>query len=103
MNLQGLLTEAAAGLSDVERAHGADGAVTWTSAGQAFAALSADGSVAEFRLDAAVAIAAERTPDTASSSRGPGWVSFRPLVLDEHSADRAVAWLASAHRRVSPA
>jgi len=37
-----------------------------------------------------------------ASERGPGWVRFAPTVLDDHAADRAVAWLASAHRRLEP-
>ena len=63
------------------------------------AAVSADGSIAEFRLDPAVAAAAQRTPDTSPSERGPDWVRFSPPVLDEHAVDRAVAWLGSAARR----
>jgi hypothetical protein len=102
VNLHDLLSDAAAGLPDVERLAGPDGSVTWTRDAQGFAALSRDGSAAEFRLDAAVAAAAARTPDVSLSSRGPGWVTFRPAVLDDHGADRAAAWFASAHRRVSP-
>ena len=63
------------------------------------ATVSADGSTAEFRLDPAVALAAQRTPDTSSSERGPDWVRFSPATLDPHAADRAVAWLGSAARR----
>jgi hypothetical protein len=62
------------------------------------AALGADGA-GEFRLDPAVAAAARRTPDTAASDRGAEWVSFAPETLDDHGADRAVAWLRSAARR----
>jgi hypothetical protein len=64
------------------------------------AAVSADGATAEFRLDPAVALAAQRTPDTSTSERGPDWVRFTPATLDPHAADRAVAWLGSAARRV---
>jgi hypothetical protein len=64
------------------------------------AAVSADGSSAEFRLDPAVAAAAQRTPDTSASERGSDWVRFTPATLDTHAADRAVAWLGSAARRV---
>jgi len=63
------------------------------------ATVSADGASAEFRLDPAVALAAQRTPDTSTSERGPDWVRFRPMSLDSHAADRAVAWLGSAARR----
>lgn len=101
MNLRDLLSDAAAGLPDVECVAGPDGCVTWTRGSQAFAAIVADESAAEFRLEPAVAAAAVRTPDVAPSSRGPGWVTFRPPVLDDHGADRAAAWFASAHRRLS--
>lgn len=63
------------------------------------AVVSADGSTAEFRLDPAVAAAAQRTPDTSASERGPDWVRFSPVELDDHAIDRAVAWLGSAARR----
>ena len=46
--------------------------------------------------------AAIRTPDATPSPRGPGWVAFAPAELDDHAADRAVAWFASAHRRLGP-
>jgi hypothetical protein len=63
------------------------------------AVVSADGSTAEFRLDPAVAAAAQRTPDTSTSERGPEWVRFSPADIDGHAVDRAVAWLGSAARR----
>ena len=72
-------------------------ALEWSIGGVTFATLSGDR--AEFRLDPAVAPAALRTPDTAPSSRGAGWVAFAPAVLDQHATDRAGAWLASAWRR----
>lgn len=78
------------------------GSITWSRGGRPFAVASVDGSAAEFDLDPAVAAAAIRTPDTALSGRGPGWVRFRPTELDDHAIDRAVAWLASAHRRLGP-
>jgi hypothetical protein len=59
----------------------------------------ADGSTAEFRLDPAVAAAAQRTPDTSASERGPDWVRFSPTDVDDHAIDRAAAWLGSAARR----
>ena len=96
-------------LADLLRAGAADAGVETTAlpeGGTAFAvgattvaAVSADGSTAEFRLDPAVALAAQRTPDTAASERGPDWVRFAPATLDPHAADRAVAWLGSAARR----
>ena len=61
-----------------------------------------EGGVAQFRLDPAVAAAAMRTPDTGPSHRGPEWVAFAPPHLDEHAADRAIAWFESAYRRAVP-
>ena len=60
-------------------------------------------NLAEFALDPPVASAAARTPDVSPSPRGPGWVRFGPGVLDDHAADRATAWFASAHRRLTRA
>ena len=102
MNLRELFGDEAAQLSGAESSAGADGSITWSRGGRAFAILVADGSAAEFALDPAVAAAAARTPDVSPSSRGPGWVTFTPEVLDDHAADRAAAWLASAHRRTEP-
>jgi hypothetical protein len=79
-----------------------DGTRTWSRTGRPFATVSADGTVAEFALDPAVSAAAIRTPDTSPSARGAGWVAFAPLDLDDHAADRATAWFASAYRRLSP-
>ena len=56
------------------------------------------GGVVELRLRREVAAAALRTPDTAASTRRPGWVRFEPPVLDELARDRAAAWLESAWR-----
>ena len=76
---------------------GTDGpTTTWTAGGRPFATLT--GEWAEFRLDPLVARAALRTPDAATSSRGPDWVSFAPAVLDDPAIDRAEAWFLSAHR-----
>jgi hypothetical protein len=75
----------------------ADGVTTWSLAGRPFAALAA--GTAEFRLDAVVGAAARRTPDTASSPRGPEWVAFSPPVIDQYAEDRALAWFAAAGRR----
>ena len=102
MTLRELLEAAALGLDDVSVATDEVGAVTWSRRGRAFAALSADGSIASFGLDPAVAAAAIRTPDTTDSPRGSGWVDFVPDELDDHAADRAEAWFESAHRRLAP-
>ena len=103
MNLRDLLADAGAGLADVERATEPGGEVAWSRAGRPFALLNGHGTGAEFWLDSAVAAAAARTPDVVRSERGPGWVHFVPAVLDEHGADRAAAWFASAYRRVTRA
>ena len=100
MNLRELLEAEAAELPGAEPSRGADGSTTWSRGGRPFAIAAADGSSAEFALDPAVADAAARTPDVTHASRGPGWVAFAPAELDDHAADRAVAWLASAHRRL---
>ncbi|MEO8274167.1 MAG: hypothetical protein ABI620_08875 [Chloroflexota bacterium] len=70
---------------------------TWSHKGMAFAVLGPTGI--ELRLDPAIAAAATRTPDTAPSPRGPGWVRFSPRELDGHAVDRLRAWFALAHRR----
>ena len=100
MTLRDLLVEEAADLPGAEASVGPDGSITWSRGNRPFAVASADGSSAEFALDPAVADAATRTPDVTLSSRGPGWVTFTPKDLDDHAADRAAAWLASAHRRL---
>jgi hypothetical protein len=102
MNLRDLLGDAAAGLEGVEAVTGPGGEVTWSRDARPFAVLSGDGTAAKFGLDAAVAAAAARTLDVVPSGRDPGWVVFRPDVLDDHGADRAAAWFASAYRRLAP-
>ena len=104
MNLRELLEEEARALPGAVPAVAVavDGSATWSRAGRVFAAISADGSVAEFALDPAVADAATRTPDVTLSGRGPGWVTFAATVHDDHAADRAVSWFASAYRRMEP-
>ena len=101
MNLRELLNDAAAGLEEATIAAGPAGQATWSRGGTPFAVLHADGLAAEFKLDAAVAAAAVRTPDVTASPRGPGWVLFRQVDLDPHGADRALAWFASAYRRAT--
>jgi hypothetical protein len=102
LTLDELLHGAAADVPGVTAASSPDAGRTWSHAGRAFASVSADGSVAEFALDPAVAAAAVRTPDAVPSGRGPGWVRFSPHDLDDHAADRALAWFASAYRRAGP-
>jgi len=100
MTLRELLADEAMAMSGVMATIGPDRSITWTRNDRPFAAASADGSTAEFALEPAVAAAATRTPDVTPSSRGPGWVTFSPPDVDDHAADRALAWLASAHRRL---
>ena len=100
MTLRELLDDAAAELDDIETIAAADGGVTWSRNGRPFAAIEGGGDAAEFALDPAVAAAAARTPDVSPSARGSGWVRFRPARLDDGAADRARAWLESAHRRL---
>ena len=99
MTLPELLTETGEPLADVSATTDAAGGVIWDRIGRPFAASSADGLTAEFRLDPAVASAALRTPDTKPSHRGQDWLSFSPESLDEHALDRAEAWFGSAWRR----
>jgi hypothetical protein len=96
-----LLEAAADDLANVSTSPSLGGGVTWARGSEVFAALDGEGASADFRLDPAVAAAAARTPDTAASSRGPGWVSFRPATLDAHGEDRASAWFESAYRHAA--
>lgn len=85
-------------LGGVERRR--DGAaVRYVVGGRVFAAL--DGDRLEAALDAAVAKAALRTPDTSASSTGAGWIAFAPRVVDRYALDRAEAWVRFAHRHAS--
>jgi hypothetical protein len=93
--LEALLLEHAAGLEDVEVVQ-VEGGLELHLDGNPFAALAGD--LVELRLRPVVAAAALRTPDTAASRRGPGWVGFAPPTLDEFARDRAAAWLESAWR-----
>lgn len=102
MTLDELLVEAAVGLPGIDRATSPDGATTWSRGGRLFAVLAAGDAIAEFGLDEAIAAAATRTPDVTPSARSAGWIAFAPAVLDDHAADRAEAWFASAHRRLGP-
>ena len=102
MMLRVVLEEEGSDLPDTVVAEAADGSLTWSRGGRLFAVASVDGDRAEFGLDPVVADAAARTPDVTPSVRGTGWVTFAPQALDDHAADRAVAWLASAHRRSGP-
>jgi len=73
--------------------------VTWSFGDAPFAILAHDG--VELRLDARIAAAAARTPDTAPSGRGPEWVRFNPRAIDPHAVDRLEAWFTLGARRAS--
>ncbi len=98
MTVDEVLREAAAS-TGVAAADVAGGGTAFLVGDTTVAVVSADGSTTEFRLDPAVVAAAQRTPDTSASERGPDWVRFSPIDLDDHAIDRAVAWLGSAARR----
>jgi hypothetical protein len=69
----------------------------WSTGGHRFGIL--EGDAIDLRLDAAVARAATRTPDTSPSDRGPEWVRFAPRELDGHAIDRLEAWFRFAYRK----
>ncbi len=77
----------------------ANGTVTWSIGGVAFATLTGD--TVELRLDQPVARAATRTPDTTPSRRGQEWIRFAPSELDGPAVDRLEAWFAFARRRAA--
>jgi hypothetical protein len=85
-------------LGDVERRRASDG-VAYSSRGRVFAVLGEDRL--ETALDTAVSKAALKTPDTAASPRGAGWIAFTPATIDRFALDRAEAWVRSAHRRAA--
>ena len=95
-SLPALVAEIVSALPE-SRALSAEERTTWSRAGQAFAELGPDGI--EINLDLDIAAAAARTPDTAPSPRGRGWVRFNPRELDGHAVDRLRAWLDLAYRR----
>jgi hypothetical protein len=99
VTLRELLATIAADLDDVTAAPTPDGGHAWSRGPAVFASVGEGGTSAEFRLDPAIAAAAVRTPDTAPSPRGQGWVRFRPATLDGHAVDRATSWFISASRR----
>jgi|GEM_PF-1578412 hypothetical protein len=56
------------------------------------------GTVVSLRLRPEVAEAALGTSDTVRSSRGAGWITLQPKVVDGFALDRALAWFESAWR-----
>ena len=69
---------------------------TYLLAGRPFA--WADGRAFEVQLGPDISAAALRTPDVTSSARGAGWIRLSPPVIDDHAADRVVAWFELARR-----
>jgi len=61
----------------------------------------ATGDDAEFSLDEEIAEAVLRTPDTAASLRGAGWVRLSVAAATDMDLDRARAWFLSAWRRAA--
>lgn len=94
-----LLAGLATGIADV-RVLMSGGSMTWSRGDTAFAVLR--GGSVELRLDRAVTAAALKTPDTATSERGPEWVRYAPSTIEGHDLDRLTAWFALAHRRAAP-
>jgi hypothetical protein len=73
--------------------------VAFAAGGSVFAVLAGD--LLEVALDDTVLNAALKTPDTAASVRGPGWIAFSPQSVDRFALDRAEAWVRFAHRRAT--
>ena len=90
-----LLEETASELGGVLPRRDAGG-ITWIVDARPIA--SVEGPVASFRIGREIGAAARNTPDASASALGPDWVAFQPATLDGHARDRAVAWLAAAHR-----
>lgn len=90
-----LLAEAVDLEDPVEVVEDADG-MTYRLAGRPFA--HAAGLVFEVHLGREIAEAALRTPDAGPSTRGSEWVRLGPARIDDHAADRVVAWFEMGRR-----
>jgi photosystem II stability/assembly factor-like uncharacterized protein len=88
--------ERLAGELEGVRRREAGNAVEFDRAGVVFA--TAEAGRLTFRLRAEVAEVALRTPETARSARGDGWVALTATGTDAFSVDRATAWFESAWR-----
>jgi hypothetical protein len=82
-------------LADIHR-HESGTLVEYVRGATVFAARQ--GTIVSFRLRPEVAEAALRTPDTVRSSRGAGWITLQPRVVDGFALDRVLAWFESAWR-----
>lgn len=90
------LLEEAADLEPPVEVVGADRGTTYRLDGRPFAI--AAGPTFDVHLGPDIAAAAVRTPDVTASSLGPGWVHLAPERIDDHAADRALAWFEMARR-----
>lgn len=90
------LLEATADLDAPVEVTVAAAGTTYLLAGRPFA--WAAGRVFEVQLGPDISSAALRTPDVTPSMRGPGWIRLDPPVIDDHAADRVVAWFELARR-----
>lgn len=90
------LLEATADLDPPVELTTAASGTTYLLAGRPFA--WAAGRVFEVQLGPDISSAALRTPDVSSSTRGAGWIRLSPSVIDDHAADRVVAWFEMARR-----
>jgi hypothetical protein len=72
------------------------GGVLYGLGGRAFA--WAGGLTFEAQLGPDIGAAALRTPDVTPSPRGPGWIRLQPAHIDDHAADRVIAWFEMARR-----
>ncbi len=79
----------------VELSAGPDG-TEYEISGRVFA--WAAGRAFEVQLGPDIASAALRTPDVTDSVRGDGWIRLEPAIIDDHAADRVVAWFELARR-----
>jgi hypothetical protein len=97
-SLSTTLDELAATLDGV-RSEAAGSTTTWFRGRIAFAVLV--GQAVDLRLDRAIAAAALKTPDTATTARGNDWVRYAPPTLEGHDLDRLDAWFGLAYRRAA--
>ena len=90
-----LLDETADLADPVEVLPAPDG-TTYLLGGRPFA--WASGLVFEAQLGPDIAAAALRTADVTPSARGSGWIRLDPATIEDHAADRVVAWFEMARR-----
>jgi hypothetical protein len=96
MTLEARLAELVAEATDVEVTDKHE----YSRSGTIFAA-HPSANVVEVRLGPEIADAAQRTPDTHTSSRGEAWVRFEPRTWDDHAQDRLDAWFRVAWKLAS--